>query len=176
MKDKREDKTREGAGRVAIYNHCREEIFSYTLECNYIRGSRVNLVKKKRNLETGQDLEDKGDVERLDSFRYQTGPPYFVPEVLWDIGKNCAVSLLDLVEKNKISRIVPAGYKSLALLHLELVNNLETLEEIKREKKLKRVKSSIGDKKVKKKIVKKAGGKKGGKKNKEEEEILIEEF
>jgi len=72
-----------------------------------------------------------------------------VPEVLWDIGKNCVLSLLDLVENNPISRVVPAGYSSLALLHLELVNSLEIEEEVKREKKLKRVKSSFGEKKKK---------------------------
>jgi len=70
MKDKREDKTREGAGRVAIYNHCQGQIFSYTLECNYIRGSRVNLIKRRREMKTGRDLEDEGSVERLDSHRY----------------------------------------------------------------------------------------------------------
>jgi len=94
-----------------------------------------------------------------------------VPEVLWDIGKNCVLSLLDLVENNPISRVVPAGYSSLALLHLELVNSLEIEEEVKREKKLKRVKSSFGEKK-KKKVGKKS--KKG--KKRDDEEVLEEQL
>ncbi len=40
-------KSREGAGRVAIHKECGNLIFSYTMECNYCCGIRINSLEAK---------------------------------------------------------------------------------------------------------------------------------
>jgi hypothetical protein len=45
VKDKRDQgQSREGAGRVAIHKECGSLIRSYTLECNYAAGNRLNKL------------------------------------------------------------------------------------------------------------------------------------
>eukprot|EP00736_Rhodelphis_marinus_P007140 Rmarinus@m.3740 len=102
-KDKRE-KTgngKEGSGRVALYHatglkHC------YTMECNYNTGRVVNYMHPPCGL-----------GNRPGSPR---GRPDLAPYTIEDfeqVGKGCAVALLDLLDVNPHSRIPNSEYRSL---------------------------------------------------------------
>jgi hypothetical protein len=126
VKDKREEgKTREGAGRVAIHKGCGNLVYSYTLECNYIRGSKVNMIAERYDHKRGMNIEDDDPETRVDSWRYADGPPAFTSEILWDIGRACCISLLDLIDSNSRSRIHNAGYKNSQQIQLELMQKIE---------------------------------------------------
>lgn len=113
VKDKREEgKTREGAGRVAIHKACGGLIYSYTLECNYVKGSKINPISQRFNSETGLNMPDDDNETSIDSFRYKNGPPIFASEVLWDIGRAVCISLLDLTNQNNYSRLINTPYKN----------------------------------------------------------------
>lgn len=52
-------KTREGAGRVAIHKDCGNLVYTYTMECNYWCGSKLNTIPKWLNPATNKQMKEK---------------------------------------------------------------------------------------------------------------------
>ena len=71
VKDKRDGLSREGSSRVALYK-LTGLLHSYTLECNYHSGRRLNHLSPKLNAATGQ-IEPETAVTDLNSRIYQEG-------------------------------------------------------------------------------------------------------
>jgi hypothetical protein len=54
--------SREGAGRVAIHRECPGLVYSYTLECNYCSGYKLNRVEERFDLEKRRFLSETDPV------------------------------------------------------------------------------------------------------------------
>jgi len=110
-KDKRDNLSREGSGRVGIYKatkctHC------YTLECNYGTGRVFNNIAPLYDTNKDKEVQAKNTNEQYnwiyDSKNdfYQKINPLFARELFKDVGAACAIGILDLINKNKVNRIV----------------------------------------------------------------------
>jgi hypothetical protein len=51
LKKDKKGVSREGAGRVAIHRECPGLVHSYTLECNYCCGVKLNRIEERFDLE-----------------------------------------------------------------------------------------------------------------------------
>ncbi|CAI2386922.1 unnamed protein product [Moneuplotes crassus] len=104
--------SREGTGRVAIYKdtgckHC------YTLECNFYTGKRLSIIPPKFNKELAQK-EPESDASNPTSSLYKKCmcPPYGI-EILEDVGVAFAMSILDLIDDNPISRLPLSRFRDI---------------------------------------------------------------
>ena len=58
-KDKKDSKrSREGAGRVAIHRDCNGLLYSYTLECNYCCGNKINKLNERYDIMSKRILKE----------------------------------------------------------------------------------------------------------------------
>jgi hypothetical protein len=119
-KDRNNETTKEGSGRVSVYaatgiTHC------YTLECNYNSGKTLNVVPPvtfpagtlpKRGLGEagGGDASSGGGCG---SSTGKSASRFYGPDTWADVGRACAVAILDLVAQNPLSRLERSPYKSL---------------------------------------------------------------
>ena len=55
-------KTREGAGRVAIHKDCGGLIYSFTMECNYSCGIKLNKINKRLDTQTNKFLSENDPI------------------------------------------------------------------------------------------------------------------
>lgn len=109
-KDKRDGLSKEGSGRVSFYKQLNIQN-CYTLECNY------NTSKIINNLINPED-----EVTDTNSELYSSGPPKYTISILEDVGRAIAISTLDLISQNPISRC-----SSLQDLRLELAGHVASL-------------------------------------------------
>ena len=112
-KDKKDGLSREGSGRVSIWKATGIP-YSYTLECNYASGKRINQLAKKLNKQTGE-IVSEDSVTDIFSNMYSDSPkaPPYTMEIFEDCGRAFCISLLDLIDKNPISRIPMTTYKNI---------------------------------------------------------------
>ncbi|XP_073993304.1 cytosolic carboxypeptidase-like protein 5 isoform X1 [Rhodnius prolixus] len=99
-KDKRDGSSREGAGRVAVYK-ATGLVRSYTLECNYNTGKKMNSVPP---LPHTLDKKTPGTY---------TNPPKYTPAIYEETGRQVLVSVLDMNNLNPWSRISQSQYRTL---------------------------------------------------------------
>lgn len=114
-KDKGENLSKEGAGRVGIYK-ATQLSRCYTLECNY------NKIDYERQLpDIGPALETEETSKSFDfasNLGYKQSQSIFLGffglKEFWLIGKSIVISLLDLVGANeKKSRLAGTPFKTL---------------------------------------------------------------
>ena len=92
-RDKRDNLSKEGSGRVALYK-LTGLVRCYTLECNYNTGKVVNSL-----------VSPEDEVTDTEGGLYAEGPPRYTPAIYEDVGRAIAVSLLDYLGLNPISRV-----------------------------------------------------------------------
>ena len=96
-KDKKDGLSREGSSRVSIYK-ATGIVHSYTLECNYQTGRRINHLAKRLNKLTGAIENDPNPPSSIQKVSYTV-------EIFEDVGRSMAIAFLDYIDKNPISRI-----------------------------------------------------------------------
>ncbi len=111
-KDKRDGLSKEGSGRVALYQstnivHC------YTLEANY------NDCKRAHNIGPADTTDERASPPRTVCYS-----PKLTQDALRDTGKACAVALLDLNGANPWSRLPKSPYQSIHGARLAVMNVL----------------------------------------------------
>ena len=139
--------TKEGAGRVAVYNatgipHC------YTLECNYNTG---RLVNAKPNAKGDGRASPSREAERLagtctcavrvsgactslQPFRgdgaacavHHRVSPKYSPEHWEEVGRGCVIALLDLDGNNPWSRLQRSEYRTVEGLRQYVERSVKT--------------------------------------------------
>lgn len=92
-RDKRDNLSKEGSGRVALYR-LTNILRCYTLECNYNTGRVVNPV-----------VNPEDPITDVAGTIYSNGPPKYTIDIYEDVGRAIAVSLLDCFHSNPITRI-----------------------------------------------------------------------
>lgn len=141
--------TKEGAGRVAVFNatgipHC------YTLECNYNTGRLVNAKPnakgdgraspsreaercvhlhgtaagtRKRRAERSSSQEPRGCVRVRPGRRVS---PKYSPEHWEEVGRGCVIALLDLDGNNPWSRLQRSEYRTVEGLRQYVERSVKT--------------------------------------------------
>lgn len=110
-KDKMDGKSKEGSGRVAFFKLL-GIVRCYTLEANYATGKVLNSI-------VGSPLDTEAESNRGSEI-YAKGPPQYNIEVLENVGKAIAVSILDSIEANPDSRLANTEYVNLRGLKTDL--------------------------------------------------------
>jgi len=106
IKDKKDNLSREGSGRVGIYKatkctHC------YTLECNYATGKVFNSLSPFYNSKNQNEYcydninKEYNWITNNKDIRYKQDVLLFDIELWKDIGSSTAISILDLYGKNE---------------------------------------------------------------------------
>jgi hypothetical protein len=126
-KEKGEGKDKEGAGRVALYK-ATGLVNCYTLECNYNSGKIRNVLSKlsrsEDNSEEGRynsidvTIIEKGrDASALENIDNETTicSETYNPEGFEQIGEAIGVSVLDMIEKNPLSRVKTGPFKTVTV-------------------------------------------------------------
>uniref|UniRef100_A0A0A9YG00 Cytosolic carboxypeptidase-like protein 5 n=1 Tax=Lygus hesperus TaxID=30085 RepID=A0A0A9YG00_LYGHE len=108
IKDKRDGLSREGAGRVAVLKST-GLIRSYTLECNYNTGKKVNPLAPPLR----EGLE-RTPVPVL------LAPPKYTPQVFEEVGRAVMSSILDLIGCHPNSRLTNTPHRTLHSLRESL--------------------------------------------------------
>ena len=136
-KDRKEQMTKEGSGRVQVYRLC-NIIHSYTLECGFHQSNDANELappiqsdKKYGNDKQYSFVEDS--IEDVKGSIYQNGPPLYTVEIFENIGKNLLVSILDIFDKNPYSRILNSSYKNMDIVRREVALQVSKLDRFKKE-------------------------------------------
>lgn len=140
MKDSRDQSvSKEGSGRVGIFR-ATGALRCYTLECNYNCGRVLNIVPPAR-LKPWQDSRLE-DVDMQDcppsperSFSEPASAIKYGPAEWRDVGKACAVALLDLGSANPYSRIERSAFHSLENLRLQTASQLVQIRQTTRKPK-----------------------------------------
>jgi hypothetical protein len=110
LKKDKKGVSREGAGRVAMHRECPGLVHSYTLECNYCCGGKLNRIEERFDMEKRRYIADTEPVLDANSNLYNPYPrltqdksePYnyqarYNSLIFGDIGRACLVSILDLI-------------------------------------------------------------------------------
>ena len=129
-KDKKDQsKSREGAGWVAIYKDCNGLFYSYTLECNYACGGKVNPIEQRLDIATKKFILETDPINDPKSSIYRNVVNEngeicikFNSRICWDIGKACLISILDMCEKNPCPRIM--GKYGLKMIKSDIMQEL----------------------------------------------------
>ena len=80
-------------------------VHSYTLECNFQTGRRINHLPPKMKIETGE-IEPEQAITDINSRIYtESKTPNYTIEIFEDVGRAVCLGLLDLAEINPISRL-----------------------------------------------------------------------
>ncbi len=104
--DRRDGLSKEGSGRVGIFQATGERLpFIYTLECNYNMGRLINAVPPV----AGNADRGAASPERPARGR----PPFYAISHYEEVGRAIAVTVLDMAECNPWSRIPSGPHKSL---------------------------------------------------------------
>eukprot|EP00742_Colponemidia_sp_Colp-10_P008326 GILJ01009012.1.p1 GENE.GILJ01009012.1~~GILJ01009012.1.p1 ORF type:complete len:738 (-),score=110.50 GILJ01009012.1:196-2409(-) len=102
-KDKRDGLSKEGSGRVSLYQ-ASNLIHCYTLECNYNCGRIVNTIPPAPLPNSNEPLSP--------GYRSTFPVPKFTTESFQQVGRAIAVTLLDMCEANPYSRIGHTDFKT----------------------------------------------------------------
>jgi hypothetical protein len=94
---------------------------SYTLECNYQSGKRINHLTSRYNKLTGQVEKESSITDPTSKLYTDTKTPNYNIEVFEDIGRATCIALLDYIEVNPISRLITSNYKTLEVKSLNLI-------------------------------------------------------
>lgn len=106
-KDRMEEKTKEGCGRVNIHKIC-GIVHSYTLECGFHCSNYLNDLAYASNIhrKIGNYGYTEDETENVNSEFYKKNHLYYTPEVFENIGKVIFISILETFDKNPYSRIL----------------------------------------------------------------------
>lgn len=126
--DKRDGLSKEGSGRVAFYKQT-NIIRCYTLECNYNTGRVINTITAPED-----------DVTDNSSSIYSGGHPRYTVKIFEDVGRAIAITALDMVGSNPISRI-----SSLQDLKVEVAAYIASLIPFRFDPAIKKASKSIAD-------------------------------
>lgn len=127
VKDNGNGLSREGCGRVGIYK-ATGLVNSYTLECHYQTGYRINNLPPKLNKST-MTIEPETPVTDRTSPLYMSDiasgisgkAPNYCMEIFGDVGHALCIALLEWRNCNPVSRIALSLYKSLDTVRMELI-------------------------------------------------------
>ncbi len=96
---------------------------SYTLECGYHAAKFIHPIVNLK--EKYSDLNfHHTEVENFEAPMYNDGPPDFNPQILENVGKALLVSILDILEKNPISRIPFTEHETLKDMRSDLADKI----------------------------------------------------
>ena len=150
-KDKKDNTvSKEGSGRVGVFKST-GVMRCYTLECNYNSGKVLNVIpqatiqsnvqstngktRKKKSADSlakpKQQLPSKptrspSPERNLGAIAESPQSIKYEPLVWRDVGKACAIALLDLVKENPWSRVERSPYKSLTGVKMHVQHTLRT--------------------------------------------------
>jgi hypothetical protein len=74
LKKDKKGVSREGAGRVAMHRECPGLVHSYTLECNYCCGAKLNRIQERFDIERRRQIVDNEPVMDPNSSLYDHYP------------------------------------------------------------------------------------------------------
>ncbi|EAR93059.2 zinc carboxypeptidase family protein (macronuclear) [Tetrahymena thermophila SB210] len=141
-KDRQDDLTKEGCGRVFVYQTSRI-VHSYTLECGFHHATQLNPIAPCSNGEFKVNIEgkeyklDENDKNlTLQNFQIQNGEGgvnYFTPQMFEESGKAVLISLLDVYEKNPYSRIANTSYSNIENIRKETAAEVARSDRIRQE-------------------------------------------
>eukprot|EP00347_Sterkiella_histriomuscorum_P018404 403345634 len=114
VKDKGCGLSREGSGRVGIYK-ATGQVMCYTLECNFQTGRRINHLTPKINVETGEIEPEIPITDPNHKMYRENKTPNYTIEIFEDVGRAVCLALLDLIEKNPVSRLLSSQYKNVSM-------------------------------------------------------------
>lgn len=120
VKDKGCGLSREGSGRVGMYK-ASGLVMCYTLECNFQTGKRINHLAPKIIAETGEVEPETPITDYTSKYYNGSQTPSYTIEIFEDVGKAVCIAMLDLIEKNPISRVPSSQYKNIHNLKRELI-------------------------------------------------------
>ncbi|KRW98122.1 hypothetical protein PPERSA_11555 [Pseudocohnilembus persalinus] len=109
-RDKYEDMTKEGAGRVVAYTQFKI-IQSYTFELGFHQANYVQNLQliQNQNLKVSNYQCTQENIEES----AKNEPYFFTPECFYICGKALVCSILDYYDKNPYSRIQSTEYKDI---------------------------------------------------------------
>lgn len=119
VKDKGCGLSREGSGRVALYK-ATGLVMCYTLECNFQTGKRLNHLTPKIIAETGETEQETALTDYTSKHYNMSQTPNYTIEIFEDVGRAVCIALLDIIEKNPVSRLSSSQYKTIANLKRDL--------------------------------------------------------
>ena len=120
VKDGGSGLSREGSGRVGIYK-ATGMVNSYTLECHYQTGRRINTLTPKYNVDQLCIEAEDQLTDRNSKFYRDVRTPNYTVEIFEDVGRSVCIAMLEWIEKNPITRIPTSHYKNLASVRNELI-------------------------------------------------------
>lgn len=148
-KDRCEEQTKEGCGRVVAYRTC-NVIFSYTMECGYHTHTLCQELPKPTNVAKryGRLGYTESESENFSADIYKQGPPLFTPQIMEQIGRALCVTVLDIFDINPYSRLPNTQHKTLEGIRRETALQLSRNERFRKEDakcqtKIKRINESI---------------------------------
>ncbi|CDW91598.1 UNKNOWN [Stylonychia lemnae] len=121
VKDRGCGLSREGSGRVALYKAC-GLINCYTLECNFQTGRRINHLTPKINVATGEIEPELPITDANNKIYKENKTPSYTIEIFEDVGRAVCLALLDLIEKNPVTRLLSSQYKTVTNLNQSNTN------------------------------------------------------
>jgi hypothetical protein len=120
VKDGGSGLSREGSGRVGIWmaTKC---VHSYTLECHYQTGRRINVLTPKMNTETGEIESEDIATDRHSKIYKDMRTPNYTVDIFEDVGRAVCLALLEFAQINPITRMATSHYKNLESVRKELI-------------------------------------------------------
>jgi len=120
VKDGGSGLSREGSGRVGVFK-ATNMVHSYTLECHYQTGRRLNTLTPKLNVDTTEVVAEEPVTDRNNKMYKDCRTPNYSVEIFEDVGHSICVALLEFIECNPISRMPTSHYKNLESVRKELI-------------------------------------------------------
>ena len=102
-RDRSDGLSKEGCGRVNALKITNSP-YCYTIEANYHTGKIINEIPQLGH----EDIFMSNSSEL-----YRMGSPHYNPDVLSDLGRGLAITFLDMVEANPLSRVPISIYKNM---------------------------------------------------------------
>lgn len=112
--------SREGSGRVGIWQ-ATGIVHSYTLECHYQTGRRLNNITPKFNSDTGELEAEEPATDKNSKIYKDVRLPNYTTDIFEDVGVSICVALLEWAQCNPISRMPTSHYKNLESIKRELI-------------------------------------------------------
>lgn len=112
--------SREGSGRVGIFK-ATNMAHSYTLECHYQTGRRINTITPKMNLESHEIEPEDPVTDRNSKIYKESRTPNYNVDIFEDVGRSIGIALLEFAECNPVTRMATSHYKNLDSLRKELI-------------------------------------------------------
>ena len=86
--------SREGSGRVGIWQ-ATGIVHSYTLECHYQTGRRLNTLTPKINLDTGDIEAEEAATDKNSKIYKEQRLPNYTVDIFEDVGRSVCIALLE---------------------------------------------------------------------------------